>query len=115
MKMRLIISLLLLPVLLLSACARNPESFYFGNYSEAEKLYNKGNYDKAIEKYQAYIDENPEGNLAIISKYYIAKSYVATGKNENAKKIFQEIVDKYPDLVWANFSQTQLNELKTQK
>lgn len=96
------------------ACARHrgPEHFYFGSYSEAEKHYNKGDYEKAIEQYQAYIDENSDGNLAIISEYYIGKSHVALGHLEEAKKIFTKIEEEHPDLVWANFSKTQLKELE---
>ena len=98
----------------LSACAHNPESFYFGKYSEAEKLYNKGKYPGAIAEYQAYLEENPQGNLAVISHYYIAKSYVALGKPEEARPIFQKILKDNSDSVWANFSKSQLAELDGQ-
>jgi TolA-binding protein len=104
--------LLVLLTLGLASCAHNPESFYFGNYSEAERLYNKGKYQQAIEKYQAYLADNPVGNLAVISQYYIAKSYVALGKTDEAKPLFEKIVKDYPDVVWANFSKTQLNEIE---
>ncbi len=105
-------------ILLLSfglvSCARykGPEHFYFGSYSEAEKHYNKGDYEKAIELYQAYIDENPDGNLAVISEYYVGKCHVALGHLDEAKKIFTKIAEEHPDLVWANFSKTQLKELE---
>ena len=97
----------------LASCAptRSNESFYFGSYSEAEALYNRGEYEKAIQKYQSYIDENPEGNLALISQYYIARSQAALGRTEDAKSIFQKIVNEHHDTVWANFSESQLKEL----
>ncbi|HTL47269.1 MAG TPA: tetratricopeptide repeat protein [Verrucomicrobiae bacterium] len=109
-------AILLLGVFFLTssaACAHKAQNFYFGNYSEAERLYSKGQYEKAIEKYQAYRDENPEGNLAVIAEYYMAKSYQALGKKDDARKYYQEIAQKHPDLVWANFSNTQLKELET--
>jgi hypothetical protein len=31
---------------------------------------------------------------------------------EEAKKIFDKIAQEHPDLVWANFSKTQLKELE---
>ena len=97
---------------LLSACVRRAETFYFGNYSEAEKFYNKKQYDKAIQKYQAYLDENPQGNLAVIAAYYMGKSHAALGHAEEARAIFEKIRKEHPDLVWASFSETQLKQLK---
>ena len=111
MRRYVIIVLCLLFTLSSAACGRKSQNFYFGNYSEAERLYGKGEYEKAIEKYQAYRDENPEGNLAVIAQYYMAKSYQALGKKDDARRHYQEIAQKHPDLVWANFSNTQLKEL----
>ena len=98
--------------LILASCAHSPERYYFGNYSEAERLYNKGDYRKAVERYQAYLNENPEGNLAVISKYYIGKSYAALGQVDKARTAYQQILEKHPDLVWANFAQNKLKELE---
>lgn len=110
--MKTYVILLLISGLVLSGCApKRTENFYFGKYSEAEKLYNAGQYEKAIEKYQTYREENPEGNLAVMAQYYIAKSYQALGKTDEAKKIFEEIKKNYPELPWANFSETQLKEM----
>ena len=100
-------------LLLTASCASHgSRNFYFGNYSEAEQFYNKSQYEKAIQKYQAYIDENPDGNLAVISRYYMAKSHAALGHTGEARELYQQIVQKYPDLVWANFAKTQLKELE---
>lgn len=87
------------------------ETYYFGTYSEAEKFYNQQSYEKAIAAYQAYIDENPEGNLAVIARYYIGKSHLALGHNAEAKAAFEEIVQKHPDSTWGNFAQTQLKDM----
>ncbi|MBN1687865.1 MAG: tetratricopeptide repeat protein [Candidatus Omnitrophica bacterium] len=103
-----------LGVFILLSCARNPEHFYFGNYSQAERLYQKGEYERAIQKYQEYIDENPEGNLAVISLYYIARSHMALGHDEEARALFDEVSTKHPDLVWAHFSEMQLKEMDAQ-
>lgn len=102
----------LLALLVLASCARGSEGFYFGNYSEAEKHYNKGEYEKAIQKYQAYLDEQPDGNLAVISQYYMAKSHAALGHKEEAAGLYKKIVQEHPDLIWANFSENQLKELE---
>ena len=112
MKNKFLIVILGMFALLAAGCVHNPEQFYFGSYSQAEYFYNKGQYERAIQKYQAYIDENPEGHLAIISQYYIGRSHRALGHTEEARQIFQDIVQKHPDVVWANFSETQLKEIR---
>lgn len=113
MKQIVILFLLALNVLTVSACARRQsvDNFYFGAYSEAEVLFNRGEYEKAIQKYQAYIDENPSGNLAVIARYYMGKSYAALGKQDEAKALFEKVSRENPELVWANFSQSQLKEM----
>ena len=93
-----------------SSCASH-KAYYFGNYSEAESLYNHGEYERAIQKYQAYIDENPEGHLALISLYYIGRSHAALGHKDAAKEIFQKIIREHPNVIWANFAETQIKEL----
>lgn len=111
-SLRFSILLLLISSFFVTACARKAQNFYFGNYSEAERHYSQGEYEKAIDKYEAYRQENPEGNLAVIAKYYIAKSHQALGNVDEAKRHYHEIIESYPDLVWANFSKTQLQELE---
>ena len=108
-------AVLVLSLTAASGCAfhhHRPEDFYFGDYSEAEALYNRGQYDQAIHKYQSYIDENPEGNLAVISQYYIARCHASLGHTDAAKELYKKIIAEHADLVWANFSETQLKELE---
>lgn len=105
------ILLVLIAAVSLTSCARRSQNFYFGDYSEAERHYSKAEYEKAIEKYEEYRQENPEGNLAVIAQYYIAKSHQSLGDLETARKNYQEIIQNHPDLVWANFSETQLKEM----
>jgi TolA-binding protein len=95
-----------------SSCAKTSKNFYFGSYSEAEKHYGKQEYEQAVTKYRAYLDENPQGNLAVIAQYYLGKSYAALGKTDEARMQFQKVANEHPDLVWANFSRTQLQELE---
>lgn len=95
----------------LSGCLRSPARHQFGDYSNAEKYYAEGKYEKAIDSYQKYVDRNDDGNLSIIARYYIAKSYVALQKHDEAKKYFAEIVNQYPDLIWAELSKEQIKNL----
>ncbi len=96
---------------ILSGCLHMPTRHDFGSYSNAEKFYTEGKYDKAIDSYKKYIEEQPDGNLAIISQYYIAKSHVALNQKSEAKAEFEAIINKYPDLIWAELSKEQLKNL----
>ena len=87
-------------------------SFNFGSYSQAEKLYAKGQYGKAIAKYEEYIRENPEGNMAVISRYYLAKSYENLGQIDKARETYEGILKEHKGLVWADFSKARIEELK---
>jgi TolA-binding protein len=112
-KNKSIIALLLI-ILLLPGCSylgKKSQNFYFGNYSEAEELFAKGEYEKAIDKYQQYRTENPQGNMAIMAKYYMAKSYQELEQLDMAKQYYNEIIAENPDVVWANFSKNQLEAL----
>ena len=93
---------------------QNTSGFHFGAYSEAERLYEKGEYKKAIAKYQDYLKENREGNMVVITYYYMAKSYQNLGLTQEASQLYEKIVKEYPDLIWAGFSKTQLKELHSQ-
>lgn len=102
---------LVLSLLILAGCQTKP-SFDFGPYSEAERLYEKGKYKEAARKYEEYIQENPKGNMAAISAYYMGKCYEALGEPEKAKALYEGIVRKHGDLIWADFSRTRLLDLK---
>ena len=108
------ISILLSLLLFSIGCRRLSPSFNFGSYSEAEHFYEKGEYEKAIAKYEEYGRENPEGNMAIIAHYYEAKSYEGLGHKDKAVQIYGKIAKEHPDLIWANFSKDRLQELQAQ-
>ena len=93
-----------------TSCYHTP-AFNFGPYSEAEEFYKKGKYEKAIEKYQEHLKENPEGNLAVISRYYMAKSFDSLGRTGEARPLYQQIIQEQPKLIWADFSKSRLAEL----
>lgn len=88
-----------------------PSRHEFGSYSDAEKYYAEGKYEKAISSYQKYINEQPDGNLAVIAQYYIAKSHVALNQSDKANSGFQAIIKQYPDIIWAELSKEQLKKL----
>lgn len=110
-KIRLLAVGALLGVLLAS-CASSSPKYSFGPYSEAETFYKKGNYPEAIEKYQEYLAAHPQGNLAAIAEYYIAKSYLSSGDPDKARESFEQVAKKFPGTSWAEFSKDQLEMLR---
>jgi len=98
--------------MMLASCAFSSPKYSFGPYSEAETFYKKGNYPKAIEKYQEYLTTHSQGNLAAIAEYYIAKSYAASGNQDKARESFKQVLEKFPGTSWAEFSKDQLNMLQ---
>ena len=106
-KMRLLAVGALLGMMLAS-CASHSSKRSFGPYSDAENLYKKGNYFKAIEKYQEYLASYPQGNMAAVAEYYVAKSYAVSGDTAKARESFERVVTRYPGTSWAAFSAEQL-------
>lgn len=94
-----------------ASCASSTSKSAFGPYSAGETFYKKGNYPKAIEKYQEYVAGNPQGTLAAAAGYYIAKSYVASGNAAKARENFEQVVMQFPETSWAAFSEEQLKSL----
>jgi len=111
MKKNQLFATLALSSLMFASCASSSSKHCFGPYSEAETFYGKGNYSKAIGKYQEYLSKNPQGGLAATAEYYIAKSYAASGDAAQARKTFERVVVQYPQTSWAEFSKEQLETL----
>ncbi len=103
-------NLLILSLLVFFGCRSTP-AFNFGDYSEAERLYEKKKYAQAIEKYQEYIRANPKGNMAVISRYYMAKSHENLGQGDQARALYEEIVREDSKLIWADFAKARLQEM----
>lgn len=109
-RTRFLLGLIIISALFAS-CASHPTECYFGSYSEAEKLYQKGKYAPAAAKYETYLNENPQGSLVTVATYYLAKCYAAQGKTAAAKAGFQKVIANYPKTTWADFSRRQLKVL----
>ncbi len=108
--MKTVVLFLLFPILA-SSCANFQKSSY-GSYAEAEKAFSRGKYEKAIAGYRDYLEQNPGSSMAVIAEYYIGKSYAAMGMTGEAEKVYRDVIKKYPQSSWADFSQKRLDEIK---
>ncbi len=104
-------SVLMLGSVLLASCASRSSENSFGPYSAAEAYYKKGDYPKAIGKYQEYLAGDPQGNMAAVAEYSIAKSYAAAGDLTKTRESFDRVVTKFPQTSWAAFAKEQLKTL----
>ena len=109
----LLLSTFLTVLWTLTGC-HTESSFHFGAYSEAEKFYEKKEFEKAIIKYEQYIHENPGGNMAAISLYYMAKSHEALKHWDEAREIYEKIVKEQSGPIWVDFAKARLRELSSQ-
>lgn len=66
-------------------------------YESAYKSYVKGNYEEAIQGFQAYQNETRDGPLVDNALYWTGESYAALGQLQKAVNAFQELVNKYPN------------------
>lgn len=74
-------------------------------YKTGYSAYNSGRYEEAIENLQkAYAIDDTSVNAL----YYAARSYQKSGDNENAAKLFQEVIEKFPGTRAANDAQANL-------
>ncbi|MCD5397729.1 outer membrane protein assembly factor BamD [candidate division NPL-UPA2 bacterium] len=66
-------------------------------FAWAEKLFQKGEYDKAIAEYRKLLRSYPESIYAPRSQYAIGASYEALGKYCRAAEEYQRVIDDHPD------------------
>ncbi|MDO9579033.1 MAG: tetratricopeptide repeat protein, partial [Bacteroidales bacterium] len=63
-------------------------------YTSGENLYITARYDESSKVFQNYLNEFPNGSFRENAKYYLAESLKATGKADEALKIFIELSDE---------------------
>lgn len=73
--------------------------------------YNSKNYDEAIVFFSKIYTKWPRSSLSPNSLYYIGKSFESQGKKEEAKQIFQEVINKYPKSSQAKNAQENLTKI----
>jgi len=80
-----------------------PVEFHPGHalFSKAEKLFQEKEYDTALKVYNEYILNFPKGYLAAEALMKTGLIQTALGKNDAARKIYEQIIDRYPDTFFA--------------
>jgi TolA-binding protein len=65
-------------------------------YTSGENLFIAGNYDRAVETFNSYVTEFPQGIFLVNAQYYLAESLREKGDNVGALKQYRSIIDQ-PD------------------
>ncbi len=85
---------------LLAACAIKPVPERAGPsyelFSHAEKMLQMKSYEKALADYNEYLERYPAGPLADAALMKIGSIYTMLGKNQQARSIYQRLIDEYP-------------------
>lgn len=65
-------------------------------YREGIEEHRAGNYEKARERFKAYIRSNPKGDLAGNAQFWIGETFYSQGDYENAILAYEELASRHP-------------------
>lgn len=80
----------------------------------AEKFYSRGEIDKAIEQFNNYRKDFPQGAFTLNSHYYLGSSYYKKGMYDKAIGHLQEVIE-YPDNKFSEVSITLAADIYQQQ
>jgi ABC-type branched-subunit amino acid transport system substrate-binding protein/outer membrane protein assembly factor BamD (BamD/ComL family) len=66
-------------------------------FDRAERYYKAELYDKALEQFERYVRENPDGEKTRTALYRMGEIYYKQERYEQALIFFQRIIDTYPE------------------
>lgn len=65
-------------------------------YREGIEEHRAGNYEKARERFRAYMKANPKGDLAGNAQFWIGETFYSQGDYENAILAYEELASRHP-------------------
>jgi len=81
------------------------------SFLAAERLYLMGDYARAIESFNRYLEKFPESGFSNNARFYLASSYVKTGNKERAKEQYKIVAFQQG---YANMEEALVNLAKIQ-
>ncbi|MGL4687324.1 MAG: tetratricopeptide repeat protein [Fusobacteriaceae bacterium] len=87
----------------------NPDKYYY----ISDSYFRVGNYEKAIENYELYLNLGAEGIKKAEVFYNIGLAYEKLGEIEKATKSFRTTIERFPGTSWARKSNIYLIRLKS--
>lgn len=67
------------------------------SYNNAKSFYDRGNYEEAIVRLEAFVAANADHAYVPNALYWIAESYYAGRNMVKATRSFQDVIDRYPE------------------
>jgi len=107
----LAVGLLALGLVVATGCKMTP-TIQIPDYSEAKDLKKVGDYAGAIEKFNAYIQNNKDGILVPYAKFHIADCYREMGDVEKAKAAYNALIKEHADSEPAAWAKKDLDMIK---
>lgn len=94
----------------------NDKSTCFDNaYGLAKQYYHRGQYNKAIENFEKFIEENDDSSIYEVALYYLAKSYKNIQDNRNAFLTYQKLISNKGDSFWVTLAREDMGEIALNK
>ncbi len=81
------------------------------SFEEGKTDFDNGDYENAAKLMQQAYDY---GYLTDKSLYYLGKAYQMLGDSENAVKYYKEVVEKFPESKYVEYSQSRIDDLTSQ-
>ncbi len=66
------------------------------SYARAYNIFRDGDYDLAIDEFQAIINNYPDGEYADNAQYWIGEALLKKGNKQSAMKAFDKVIRVYP-------------------
>ncbi|MEQ9736848.1 MAG: tetratricopeptide repeat protein, partial [Algiphilus sp.] len=80
-------------------------------YWAGESHYVQRSYEKALQKFQALLEQHPNSRRTPDALLKAGFSYEELNRNDKAREMFQRIVNEYPDASAANLAKQRLERL----
>ncbi|MEE8313913.1 MAG: tol-pal system protein YbgF [Myxococcota bacterium] len=67
------------------------------DYENAFRLYRAGDYRRAIDRFEAFLQTHPSSDYADNALFWMGECYFKLGDHERAVLVFEDVVKRYPD------------------
>ncbi len=82
-------------------------------YQEADKIYNKNQFQKAVLAYQVFIDTYPDDRRVADAYLKQGLSLIKIGSNKSATYFFKTLIDRFPGSPEADTARQKLKEIES--